>query len=275
MEILFSGCSIVQGAGLPGLVVDPNNFTNIIGNILGGRVKNIAIRGNSNERIFLETAHELSQRSYDIVIVCWTGYPRHVFWPGLELYECRRSFTPTTQIQQPTIIPEHNGNDIVYTSDQFEKIKQWFMMLTHDHYYILDICRYISVLKKLVELHGGKIYFVNTLTTWDNGYFEQFKNLANSVIRPDMLTDYTNQLLNSNNRDDEQINALFHLMCKDYQQAGGIKSNSWLNLYQSLHSLKIDVGTDNEHPGPLSHKKYAELLINNIQQNTVQNLKLK
>jgi len=250
----------VQGVGLPGLAQDPDNFANIVGNKLKGNVTNIAVRGNSNERIFLETAHELAQRRYDLVVVCWTSYPRHVFWPGLELYECRRALTPDTK---PII--EHNGNNVSWTSAELEKIRQWFMILTHDHYYILDICRYASVLEKFVDLQGGKIYFVNTLCYWDSGYFEQFDQLADTVVRPDMLTTYTNQLLNSEYRDDDQIDALFHMMGKDYQQVGGIRSTSWLNLYQSLTSLKVDLGDDNKHPGPLSHKKYAELLINGIQ----------
>lgn len=265
MEILFGGCSIVQGVGLPGLAQDPDNFANIVGKELKGKVTNIAVRGNSNERIFLETAHELSQRRYDLVTVCWTSYPRHVIWPGLELYECRRALTPGPSHLGPKTIIEHNGNDISWTSAEFEKIRQWFMMLTHDHYSILDICRYISVLEKLVGLQGGKIYFVNTLCAWDPGYFEQFDQLADTVVQPDMLTSYTNQLLNSEHRDDDQIDALFHIMGRDYQRVGGIRSTSWLNLYQSLNSLKVDLGDDNEHPGPLSHKKYAEFLINGIQ----------
>ena len=259
----------MQGVGLPGLAQDPDNFTNIVGDRLKGNVTNIAVRGNSNERIFLETAHELSQHRYDLVIVCWTGYPRHVFWPGLELYDCRRAFTPGLSRLSPKTIVEHNGNDISWTSAEFEKIRQWFMMLTHDHYYILDICRYVSVLEKLAGLQGAKIYFVNTLCPWDPGYFEQFDQLADTVVRPDMLTTYTNQLLNSEHRDDDQIDALFHMMGKDYQQIGGVNSSCWLNLYQSLSSLKVDLGNDDEHPGPLSHKKYAEFLINSIQQNTL------
>lgn len=259
MEILFSGCSIVQGVGLPGLSQDPGNFANIVGNALGGRVTNIAVGGNNNDRIFVETAAEMSKNSYDHVFVCWTSYPRHVFWPGLELYECRRCFTPNFK----TIV-EHNGNDFSWSSDQFKEIQQWFMMLTHDHYHILDICRYVCVLKKLAELQGSKIYFVNAIACWDSGYFEQFDQQNEITIKSSMLTNYTNQLLNSDNRDDDQINALFHQMQKDYCREGGISSDDWLNLYQSFASLRIDYGNDNEHPGPLSHKKYAEFLLKKI-----------
>ena len=267
MQILFSGCSVVQGVGLPGQAQDADNFANIISQELGGHVTNIAVRGNSNERIFVDTAVALSQRRYDMVFVCWTSYPRHVFWPGLELYECRRSLGPA---QVPIV--EHNGNDTAWSSADFERIRQWFVTLTHDHYSILDICRYGTVLKTLTELQGGRIYFVNTLAPWDNGYFEQFERLANTAVKPDMLTDYTNQLLNSEHRDDEQINALFQIMRQDLAQAGGILTQHWLNLYQSLHSLKIDTGNDpNQHPGPLSHKRYAELLLKKLDQNTAYN----
>ena len=259
MEILFHGCSFLEGVGLPGLTQDSDNFTNIIGQQLGGNITNMAKGGNSNERIFLETVCEITKKRYDIVIIGWTSYPRHVFWPGLELFECRRSMTPIKEN-----IIEHNGNDIAFSSRQFEKIRQWFMTLTHDHYHILDICRYVTAIKSIVEEQGGKIFFVNAIAQWDTGYFEQFDRLSDIVVRPDMLTNYTNQLLNSDNRDDEQIDALFHLMGRDYQQVGNIQHQNWLNLYQSLKSLMIDTGNDNFHPGPLSHKKYADLLLKNI-----------
>ena len=264
MQILFSGCSVVEGVGLPQRTLDPNNFANIIGSVLGGHVNNIAVNGNNNERIFLETAAQMSKSNYDMIVVCWTSYPRHVFWPGLELYECRRSMSACS-----VPIVEHNGNELSWSSAQFERIRQWFLMLTHDHYSILDICKYVNVLKTLAASQGGRIYFVNTLAAWDYNYFEQFIRLVNVVVKPCMLTDYTNQLLNSSQRDDEQINTLFHNMGQDYAQAGNIKPQHWLNLYQSLHSLQIDKGDDDRHPGPLSHQRYAKLLLENINQNTL------
>ena len=262
MNILFSGCSVVQGVGLPDMASDAGNFANLVGHALNGRVTNIAHRGNSNERIFLDTAVELASNTYDLIIVCWTSYPRQVIWPGLELYECRRSLTPGSATM-PEV--EHNGNDRSWSSAQFEKMREWFILMIHDHYSILDICRYIKVLRAMVSGHKAHIYFVNTMTHWDTGYFEQFERLDHESVRPDMLTAYTNKILNSDNRDDEQINALFHKIKNDYHQAGGIQPQHWLNLYESLVSMKIDNGNDpNKHPGPLSHKRYAEFLTKNI-----------
>lgn len=259
MKMLFAGCSFFQGVGLDGLTESPANFANIVGQQLNAQVTNISQGGNSNERIFLETVCELAKKSYDVVVVGWTSYPRLVVWPGLELYNSRRSLCP---IQQE--ITEHQGNDVVWSSKEFKKIKEWFMTLTHDHYYILDICRYVNSLKYIVEASVGKVYFVNTLAVWDSKYFEQFNVFADTVVKPDMLTKYTNQLLNSDNRDDEQINALFHVMGQDYRSTGGIQSANWINLYNSLNSNQIDLGNDNHHPGPLSHQKYAELIVNHI-----------
>lgn len=267
MKILFGGCSTVQGAGLAGLQKDPDNFTNIVGTVLGGHVTNVALPGNSNERIFVETAEEMCKNRYDLIFVGWTSFPRHVFWPGLELYECRRTLSPAGR-ERDYPIKEHNGNDISWTSKKFRQIQEWFMMLTHDHYFVVDLCRYISILKNLANNQISQIYFLNNAAPWDPGYFEQFDKFKDSAVRPDMLTSYTNALLNSKNRDDDQINALFHKMGNDYQQAGNIQAPDWLNLYQPFVRSTVDLGNDGLHPGPLSHRRYAEFLLEKINQHT-------
>lgn len=261
MKILFGGCSMVQGVGLPGQDKDPDHFANIVGRALGGEVTNVAIRGNSNDRIFTDTCLELTRGDYDMVFVGWTSYPRYVFWPGLETYECRRSMTPA----QTTVV-EHRGNDIYWSQDELNRLQEWFMTVNHDHYSILDICRYTNVLVNLSKIMGFKLYFINSLNTWDTGYFEQFDRLADVEVRPDLLTAYTNQLLISHNRDDNEINQLFHIMRQDYAQVGGIHADHWINLYQSMESLTVDLGIDpNQHPGLQSHRRFAQIILDAVQ----------
>ena len=75
-----------------------------------------------------------------------------------------------------------------------------------------------------------------------------------------MLTEYTNELLNSNNRDDPQINELYHLIHSHYADNGGINQSRWLNLYQSFFNSMIDLGNDHMHPGLKSNKLFADFL---------------
>ena len=94
-SVLFTGCSFVAGDGLDHGINDPGLFCNILANQIFGTnelvIKNVAVPANSNERIFLDTASELTTSAYDYAFVGWTALHRIVYWPGLETYNCRRS----------------------------------------------------------------------------------------------------------------------------------------------------------------------------------------
>jgi lysophospholipase L1-like esterase len=261
INILFSGCSYAYGAGLENNHHNSNHFSNIIANDLFGSnyyIHNIGISGYSNERIFLDSALSLTKNNYDYAFVCWTSLHRYVFWAGLETYECRRSFTPNNIFSDIAI--EHNGNDISWSSKKLAELSADFLLLNHDHYYIKDLISYINILINIAEVKNTKIFFINNILPWDQNYFVHHQG----VILPDMLTDYTNNLLNSNNRDDPQINELYHLMHKHYADNGGIQEKYWLNLYQSFFNLMIDFGNDHVHPGPKSHQMFADMLLKSI-----------
>lgn len=255
-NVLFSGCSFVEGCGLELGKEDPNNFCNVFSTEVFGtdyKLKNIGVRGYSNLRIFLDTCKELIDNQYDYVFVGWSSYPRYVFWAGLEEYECKRNFIPGSPIE------EHKGNDISFDSKYMESLRDRFLLVHHAHYDILDIVKYIKILMCLAEQKNTKIYFINNICHWDQDYF---KVIEDKII-PSNLTKYTNNILNTDNRDDEQIEKLYKKMHQDYASAGGINESLWLNLYESFSSKKIDTGTDKNdklHPGPQSHINFGKFL---------------
>lgn len=259
INILFSGCSYVKGVGLEDEHNNPGHFTNILANNLFNNysIDNIGIGGESNERIFLDSLHNLTKNHYDYAFVSWTSLQRYVFWAGLELYECRRHLTPATNFTSDYLITEHNGNDISWSSKKLAELNNLFLLLNHSHYYIRDLVSYVNILIALARYRRTKLYFINNILPWDQNYFKYINN----VIVPSDLTNYTNELLNSSNRDDDQINKLYHMMQTHYIEKGGINETYWLNLYQSFFSIMDDVGNDGIHPGLKSHKKFAELLI--------------
>lgn len=253
-KLLFSGCSITQGIGLDSENNNKDHYINVFTKQAfdnNAVVKNIGVAGNSNFRIFLDTSIELTKEYYDYAFVSWTSYPRHVFWAGLELYECRRSLTPG--LLEPS---EHHGNDQSFSTAFFKDLRDKFVLVHHDHYEILDIIKYISLLSHIGTSIGTKIYFINNLCSWDYNYFNQL----HGSIKPNNLSDYTNKLLNSSNRDDSQIEKLYNIMHQQYNEAGGIRSAQWLNLYNNIRSMTKDVGTDNLHPGPKTHLHYGNFL---------------
>jgi hypothetical protein len=255
---LFSGCSYVYGTGLENNYQNPNHFSNILANNFFGAehyIHNIGVPGYSNERIFLDSLHYLTKNHYDYAFICWTSLSRYVFWLGLELYESRRSFTPGSSFPI-----EHNGNDISWSSSQLGDFQNKFLLLNHQHYYIRDLVDYVNILIDVAKSKGTKIFFINSLLPWDQYYFDHIdKN-----VLPSMLTNYTNELLNSDSRNDTDINLLYQMIHNHYIDNGGIQEEHWLNLYQSFYNMMIDFGDDNVHPGIKSHQLFANMLIKNI-----------
>jgi hypothetical protein len=91
---------------------------------------------------------------------------------------------------------------------------------------------------------------------WSQGYFDQKK-----ITLPSDLTEYEQDLLQAETRDDAEVLNLYNMIHSQYAQAGGIQESHWLNLYQSLRAMQIDhVSETDRHPGYLSQKKYVEYL---------------
>ena len=254
VNVLFTGCSFVQGCGLVGEKSDPNNFVNVFtNNVFGDCVlTNHGVNGHSNLRIFLDTCQQLILNNYDYAFVCWTSYPRHVFWLGLEEYETKRSFIPNGMS-----VTVHNGNDVSFSSKFLTDLRDKLSLVEHPHSIIVDIVRYINILKSIADSQKTKIFFINNICHWDEDFFTRVENPI-----PTNLTAYTNKLLNTENRNDDQIKTLYNKMHDDYSTNGSIQESAWLNLYSSFSTVhRIDVGTDNVHPGPRSHQIFGNFLI--------------
>ena len=131
------------------------------------------------------------------------------------------------------------------------------LVLNNSHYEIDDLIKYVNTLIVLSESKGTKIFFVNNLLPWDENYFNHIKG----EITPSMLTEYTNELLSSDTRDDDVITRLYHKMHNQYDNSGGINEKYWLNLYNSFYSMMVDQATDNAHPGMKTQEIFADFLV--------------
>jgi hypothetical protein len=256
-NLLFSGCSITQGIGLHHENQNSMHYANVLTSMMFNnnvKVNNIGVAGYSNLRIFLDTCSELTKSNYDFVFVGWTSYPRFYTWLGLQASEYPGIFLPGTDLD------DFDGNDLSYSKKFLNNFRDSFSLISHAHYDILDIVRYVNILKTLAENKNTKIYFLNNFCHWDKNYFRQI----NVQVKLDLLTNYTNKVLNSKNRNDDEVNFLYKKIHKDYKSLGGIQEKLWLNLYNSMTSMCVDLGNDNLHPGPLTHQSYGNFLANKL-----------
>lgn len=261
-SVLFSGCSYVAGYDMENEHQNPKHFSHLLaGNLFGSNYKihNIGVGGYSNERIFLDSAQALATNKFDYAFVCWTSLHRYYCWVGLETFNCVQCFTPNwTQLR------DIKCNDITWTKEQLVDLGEKILLLNHSHYCIRDLVSYVNILISMAEHKGTKIYFINNILPFDQGFFDHIQG----KITPTMLTEYTNELLNSHNRQDDQIDQLYHMMHEHYKEKGGIQEKYWLNLYQSFSNMRIDFTQDRIHPGYKSHKQFAEFLTERIKQHT-------
>lgn len=249
--ILFNGCSFTKGTGLVNEDLSPELWTNRLANKYFNNpvITNIADAGRNNQWIFVETLSELTRKHYDVVFVAWTSTDRLNFNVGLEPYNTLTRLYNSTPINL-------NSNQVISSSWQDETGDR-LRRIQNSHWGILDLVKYVNILVNFqVQYRKSKIFFVNSLCNWPQNYFEKINYTV-----PSELGSFYYELLEVDNRDDDEIDALYNLIYQQYSKYGGIQSQYWLNLYRSLMVAQIDdASATDKHPGKQSQHLFTEFL---------------
>jgi hypothetical protein len=249
---LFAGCSFVAGSGWPGRKQDPRLWVNLLHQdavLADHRLHNVAQGGRSNAGIFQDAVSAISQLQPDMAFVSWTNVPRYEMHLGLETYETKCNFMPNAPLW------DFKLNDIDYTQSYLENIRDRFTSLAHPHFELLNLVSYVNSLVNLSKILGFQLFFINAMCPWDAGFFDKKTN-----CEPRDFTDFTQKIINTNNRDDHEIFKLYDKIHKEYTDLGGIQETYWLNLYNPLRKQQIDVNEDGGHPGIKSNQQYYQAL---------------
>ena len=249
---LFAGCSYTVGIGFALEKQEPRLWVNQLHNRLFSHTTqlNVSNGGRSNAGIFQDTINALLKYPVEYAFVEWTSMPRYELELGFEPYSTRQCFMPNGQCS------DHNLNNVNYTSDYLNSIRDRFTSLAHDCYEILNLVEYTNTIINLSKLTNTKVFFINGLCPWDDNFFTRVDN-----VPPNQYTKYTQQLLNVDSRDDLEILELYNKMHNQIDELGGINPEHWLNLYDSMRTNKIDVNSDKLHPGKLTNDKYTNMFI--------------
>ena len=249
-KILVVGCSMTRGHGLTGASSDPQLWVNqlLTRSTSDPVITNLAQTARNNHWIFTETACALSREHYDIVIVGWSELARYNFQVGLETYPTLTKFD-----RQDISI----NDNITVSGKWLEELGNNLRKIYNDHWSLLDLVKYVNVLYELqVVARKSKLFFVNTLFNIPNNYFNPI-----DFVVPSELANYTRMLLNASTRDDAETKELYKLIHDQYNFYGGIQSEHWLNLYNSLRSMQVDsVSSTDNHPGYYSQNIFVNYL---------------
>ena len=265
-HVVFAGCSFTSGAGWD--LTDPlASATNpaLWVNLCHTQIKflnqhnliNIGASGASNTEIFNNVIEAIGDHGEDIdtIFVQWTSYPRYSFNIGFELWS-------TSEIIGGLRFSKHDvklSNGETWSRSYIDDLIKRLQVLHHPHWDILKIVKYTNKIKKIAKKFKIKnIFFINGLCHWDRNYFVKLENVS-----PESYTPYTKkEILNIDNRSDEDIFNLYNIAHTQYNEAGGIDPLDWINLYDSMNNNKIDTNLDQLHPGIKSNQFYFQQVSN-------------
>lgn len=256
MKCLVVGGSISAGYGLALERLDSslwaNKFLKTIKNYDLEDIENISSPGDDNFEIFKKTFSKLKKATYNTVIVCWQATHRKNYCFGLETYDTRFSLVYPEASYDINLV-----NDTKVSKDQLLKMQKNFISLYNYHWDIKDLVFYVNALVHISMQKEIDIRFVNYNLPWDShSFFNRIEFEAPSSLDP-----FTNEILQSDYRDDSQIKEIYKLIHDEYDDFGGIQENYWLNLYDPLRRKQIDIVLPNEpHPGYKSQEIFADFL---------------
>jgi hypothetical protein len=260
-KIIYAGCSFTAGTGFDKKNItkdykeSPDLWVNLCSNNIrlfkNLTVINLAKAGASNSDIFEQAIEAISNYSDIKYLVCaWTSSPRNTFDVGFELYttECTLN---TKFIPQKKYTLNNRTLSEKYIQDCINRM----LTLIHIQPEIVKILKYINVLKKIAK--NIKVININALCPWDYNFFTR---LSGKFYPSDLSTFTKTEILNIENRDDEEIYKLYNKQHDQYDAVGGVNSTTWVNLYDSFLNLKKDVNFDKTHPGIESNQLYFNLV---------------
>lgn len=253
---VFSGCSYAAGAGFDLAKDEPVLWVNQLHQHFFSETAklNVSSTGRSNAGIFQDTVTALVNHPVKYAVVEWTSVPRYEMELGFELYSTRQVFIPGAPCH------DHNLNHIQYTSKYLTSIRDRFTTLAHDCYEISNVIQYTNTIAQLAKQQGTRVFFVNGICPWDDGFFDKKINVS-----PNQYTPYTQKLLNIVNRADAEIFELYNKLHNGFEDRGGIDNTLWLNLYSSMRRNIIDVNNDGLHPGPNTNNLCVSLFAKTLE----------
>lgn len=269
-KVVFTGCSFTAGNGWADIPAEKSsqieckNYPGLWVNLCHTQLPelnhlelvNLGVGGASNTEIFENTVQAISEHANNIdTIFCqWTIMPRYKFNAGLELWVTSESIEVNGRSKEDVRL----SDGTVWTRKYLDDLLNRLNVLHHLHGEILRVVKYTNILKKLVSNYNIKIYFVNGLCPWDQNYFVRLTSFV-----PEDLTPFTKtNILDIKSRSDTDIVKLYNIMHDDYDSKGGINSQEWVNLYNSMIKNKIDTNYDNQHPGAKSNQLYFQQVKN-------------
>lgn len=236
----FAGCSL----STTGYVEKNKAYPCLIGAYFNKEIEVIAKVGNSNQMIFVSTLEALLKDDCEVVFV-------QITTPGREHFQTNMFYRTSTLSSNP-LVPE----------GKWQTFKDMYRFVDQEYNQYTLINQYIPILNSIAKLVNKKLIFINGYLFFDELFFTSDE--VNDFYK---LKEETKNIINFDNETDENIK----LQIDDIKhKLSVIDKNQWIALFKPLSSYRVDLGSDNVHPGTESNSIFANLIIDYIKSNGIQ-----
>lgn len=253
--VAFTGCSFVSGTGLDcERDIWISHVHKSVPEFQKHTLLNAGQQGATTADIFYRSVDALTNYNCKFLLVSWTEVPRLLVTPSVESYPCNIFLGPSAAFDDVSI-----NNNITIPSTYIKNIRDRLFDLINPHYEFVKILQYTAAIQNLANKLGTRVFFLNSLAPWDDGYFTYITDPART---PASTTTVTQDILDAATRSDEDFWGLYDQIHKKYHETLGLPSHcEWVNMYHSFRDyFLLDLGNDQVHPGVESHRKYAEYI---------------
>ena len=190
-----------------------------------GNADNNAEGGSSNLKIFTRAAKALIDRQHDSYFVQWSALHRHWVYPSPKQGFYIGSYT------------DQNLADKNFVAQ--------YQLLNHDYSNIMSLIDYTRILQQMANDAGQDVWFINGMLPWTEDMLtgSEPSNYALSLY----------QGLDNKETQDFSERLQNNLELVDWQQ--------WINPWHSISDVQEDNAPLDNHPGPNTHKKIADMII--------------
>jgi acetyl esterase/lipase len=189
------------GEGFPSDQRDRYIYDRLVSKKFNFDSDNIAVGGSSNHKIFMRSSAAMLSNKYDLVITQWTALNRIWLSPGPD----------ANFFVNDTSYPDYRYRDFYLSSSQKQFIRNTLLLMNHDYQNIIDLVDYCKILAAL-ETTTTKAIFINGLVPWNSDLVDSLSSDLSSC-----LSSYSKELLDFNNRSDQEIIEIFEKLQHNLQ----------------------------------------------------------
>jgi hypothetical protein len=246
--IAFAGGSTVTGKGFTDTLLSSKIYPNVISNHLGTQAINLGIIGGSNYEIFMVASNYLASNAVDVMVIEWNLFQRYHFYPA------PNSYIYVSAAQTEYI---YNHDKVALSNTDLKTLQKLTVLANHDYHHILSLVEYCNIICKLAG-NNTQLIFLNGTVPWTADLIKIHKDGDDLNSN---LSEYTKSLIDFDTRDDKEILQLLTDLRLKIQTMDDTK---WIAKFECLFDYynTLDKAEDRMHPGPKSHQRCADMIIN-------------